>query len=968
MAITPYTQRTRAPSVGQAGIPSLTSTQQPDIGPAIQGLGNAIAGEMEPHLRQKAIEQAKADFAAQGLGRDAQGNYTMPTPDGGGLIYQQAYQQVAEAQFLQMTEIDVVDRLSEIYNENPLGDADVLYERAQGLVKGTIDSSPDGAKPALITALSRQLSMFDRNKRVEDVNIDLRQKRETAQVVATKWEGEYEGLAWQGTGTPEWETQLSVYKDKLEDNLAMQVQLEMISAEEAQIKLDRYDSISRMGMFMSGVRAEVGTRSANETEMLGKLLLGQIESGTEAYGYTEDSLNEMDLTQGDRNELGRRILNMAGDMAKKEEDLRKGMEMQELLDAALADPNQFAQYSSTDQNGVAALLISQYGVDPYSPEAATILFNAFDRVPTDFYKAHLGGLAGLDFQAIEQRMPLLEQFRQMTGPDGQPQDLTGSVLSGDDLEFYDVYRTMRQSTGGGEQDRLEVFSLAKETYRAVKGTSRADRQTILLEKSGKANWAEAEDEIQSLTGLPSFEHIGPAAKQWMMDYAGVLVASGNYTFDEAIKTAGRRVEANWTQSQFDVTYRGQRIKTSEPIEALWGLEVPTKLIEINDRRRGGWVPKSEEPPAVGNRSSTIRYQVTAVDHALENLADLSNIGQNVTADDLRLGSNVARRFAGRGPNGSMEYTLWYMPDAKRPPVPIMSKDGGILRIDLGKAGQAQSEYNNTFRINVAQSEKWLSQQLEELKGEKNAGLRQQLIQQHFKRYAIPPNVSNFAKDVRAMVQDAWRVGGSKITRQMDTVGFKEWKVEDYAPRNYQRIVSETIEEEVSRVKERVGYTPVNNNSRRAYNHLYKSGMFDRLDSIAMIAALQGESGVDFAARNTYGDKHLGAGQEAIGMAQWRLERRDAFKTFAGMSIEEANKKPNWLELQLGFAMHELKTTHKSAYQRLKRARTLDEKLKVLMQPPGQGGYLGTVLDGEEGKKNYARRLGYARVLAAGLGN
>lgn len=968
MAVNPYTQRTRAPSVGQAGVPSLTSTQQPDIGPAIQSLGNTITSAMEPHLRQKAIEQAKADFAAEGLGRDAQGNYTMPTPDGGGLIYQQAYQQVAETQFLQMTEIEVVDRLTEIYSENPLGNADDLYERAQGLVKGTIDASPDGARPALVTALSRQLSMFDRNKRVEDVNIDLKQKRNTAKSVSDRYEAEYEGLAWQGTGTPEWETQLSVHKDKLENNLALQVQLEMLSPEEAQTKLDRYDSVSRMGMFMAGVRAELGNRSANETEMLGKMLLGQIEAGTEAYGFNEDALNEMELTQGDRNELGRRILNMAGDMAKKENDLRESMETQELLDAALADTNQFAQYSSTDQNAVAALLISQYGVDPYSPEAATILFNAFDRVPADFYKAHLGGLAGLDFQAIEQRMPLLEQFRQMTGPDGQPQDLTGSVLSGDDLEFYDVYRTMRQSTGPNEQDRLEVFSLAKETYRAVKGTSRADRQTTLLEKSGKTNWTEAEAEIKSLTGLPSFEHIGPAAKQWMMDYAGVLVASGNYTFDEAVKTAGKRVEANWTQSQFDVTYRGQRIKTSEPIDALWGLEVPTKLIEINDKRRGGWVPKSEEPPAVGNRSATIRYQVTAVDHALENLADLSNIGQNVTADDLRLGSNVARRFAGKGPNGSMEYTLWYMPDAKRPPVPIMSKDGGILRIDLGKAAQAQSEYNNTFRINVAQSEKWLSQQLVELKGPKNAGLRQVLIQEHFKRYGVPPNVSNFAKDVRAMVQDAWRVGKPKITRQMDTVGFKEWKVEDYAPRNYQRIVSETIEEEVSRVQEKVGYTPVNNESRRAYNYLYKSGMFDRLDSIAMIAAFQGESGVDFSLRSKYGDAHLGEGEEAIGMAQWRLERRKAFEAFAGMRLEEANKKPNWMELQLNFAMHELKTTHKSAYQRLKKARTVDEKLKVLMQLPSQGGYLGTALEGETGKKNYARRLGYARVLVAGLRN
>lgn len=108
----------------------------------------------------------------------------------------------------------------------------------------------------------------------------------------------------------------------------------------------------------------------------------------------------------------------------------------------------------------------------------------------------------------------------------------------------------------------------------------------------------------------------------------------------------------------------------------------------------------------------------------------------------------------------------------------------------------------------------------------------------------------------------------------------------------------------------------NANTRIAMPYLINKG-WTPMQAAAIIGNLTAES---------YMHPRTPAGDEgtAVGLAQWRFERRDKFKEIIGKPIERAR-----LREQLDFVDWELKNTHKKAGKLLKEAKDIETATYVV---------------------------------------
>lgn len=97
--------------------------------------------------------------------------------------------------------------------------------------------------------------------------------------------------------------------------------------------------------------------------------------------------------------------------------------------------------------------------------------------------------------------------------------------------------------------------------------------------------------------------------------------------------------------------------------------------------------------------------------------------------------------------------------------------------------------------------------------------------------------------------------------------------------------------------------------------------YTKEQAIGLAANIQQESQFDHTAYNK-----KGGGNGAKGLAQWRGPRQDAFKKKYGKDLLQASRYE-----QMDFIDHELKTTHKSAGNALKRAKTTQEATRIVLE-------------------------------------
>lgn len=119
---------------------------------------------------------------------------------------------------------------------------------------------------------------------------------------------------------------------------------------------------------------------------------------------------------------------------------------------------------------------------------------------------------------------------------------------------------------------------------------------------------------------------------------------------------------------------------------------------------------------------------------------------------------------------------------------------------------------------------------------------------------------------------------------------------------------------------KTGYNPVikmnisndiNIRAKQGIDYLVDKGL-TREQAAGILGNLMQESNLD--------TKILGDSGTSIGLAQWRKERRDALRNFANVTGKD---KFDYFT-QLDFIIHELNTTEKDAFEKLKQAKTVEE--------------------------------------------
>lgn len=964
MAIEPYRKRTNVPSSAGGGAGQMVNTNVQDIGPTISAFGQSLTAAAEPYLKKRAIEQAQKDFGAMGLGKDENGNYTIPdTPAGAGLVYAQTFEQVSKSQFLRQTETEVKARLVELYGseENAFKSAAELEPLAQEYTQGVIDAAPDEMKPMLIDSLSREVAMFHSQRSSQDLNAYVANTRNTAKVQNQQIADEIENVAMVGPNFDPAGDMISGLMGDYEESLDQMIALDLMDEEGKALAMIEIQKWIPMGQVMGTFRAERMNKTGYETELLVQMLRGNAPEGSTAYGYDQEMLRELLPTREMSDEVARRIGEVVGEMKQADIDRAKAAEMDNLLDS-LVEGQGFGGISADKQDAVAVLYAQRVGVDPLSGEGAQAIYARFGVLPENFYNNRLGfdSMNQWSFDVMQQRLPLLETLRTLRSGDGSVTNVLEAELGNDASKFFGIFRAQMLSENDDEEGRRTAFIAAKDTFAAVKGADTATLRAYALRESEFDTDKEMQSDLAKYLGVNSMNSLGPKAEEWAYDYLGSLLAGGANYHDAKMQMRDR-FQQNWVQNPFDVTYRGQLGLTGDIYELPFGFttELPQILRTDRDPTKGGWVHKSEALPDLPGASQR-DFLVSVVDHALDEVADVS--GLPVGADKLVFGQNVVSRFIANGPDGSRVFALYYDdPNDRATPQPIIDKEGNFLQIDFGRAAGSLFEDHEAWVAGKAVAEKTFRKTAQKLKG--NPTALQNAVDAYYDEWGELPYYPELFRSNDAIKSAVGTIRRESEQRRLPNRGFRDIETDDYLAPRIRRQENRAMSEQVAAVKlgpEADGPMPV-----RAVNSFMSSGLFtNQLDAIALAGNLQTESGADFAQRSAYGDTNLNRtggkrDERAIGLAQWRLERRDAFKEWSGgMTIEDSNKLPGneGLEMQLAFIAHEMQTTHKSAWVKVQKARTLRDKVLALRKY-----YFGAATAHD------AKRIAYAERLARRMG-
>ena len=104
-------------------------------------------------------------------------------------------------------------------------------------------------------------------------------------------------------------------------------------------------------------------------------------------------------------------------------------------------------------------------------------------------------------------------------------------------------------------------------------------------------------------------------------------------------------------------------------------------------------------------------------------------------------------------------------------------------------------------------------------------------------------------------------------------------------------------------------------------NFFMSRGYTKEQAIGIAANIQQESGFNHRAYNSEG-----GGNGARGLAQWRGQRQDNFKKRYGVSLENSTKAQ-----QYDFIDYELKTTHKAAGDALKKAASIEQATRTVLE-------------------------------------
>lgn len=161
MAIEPFRQRIGIVSPGS--LISANAPQVSDPGAAIRSIGRTIMETAEPMLQRRAVEEGQKAAGAAEIKRDAQGNpVKIERPQGGGVLFNQAFDKVAQARYVNQVSYDFQNFLNTEINDRRTGkdgkafDPDQFDAVVQGRLEGMLKTVDPELKPAVEDVVFRE--------------------------------------------------------------------------------------------------------------------------------------------------------------------------------------------------------------------------------------------------------------------------------------------------------------------------------------------------------------------------------------------------------------------------------------------------------------------------------------------------------------------------------------------------------------------------------------------------------------------------------------------------------------------------------------------------------------------------------------------------------------------------------------------------------------------------------------------
>lgn len=682
MALTPYQKRTRVPENAGGGVTRAVSTNVADWGPAVSQIGQQLERTFGPKLQREAVEKGLADFAANGLGKDENGNYVVPEPMDGGLVYQEAYRQAGRDQFVRATVNDAELALNELYYSDPeafMRDPAGIRQRAQEYIKGTVEGSPVAVQGQIFDSLTREMRQRDLQASQQGYRREIANQTAAMQSSAADIVGRIQGLA-----VLEQNEEVSAEIALLQQQLSTTAgQLDMFAPGSSQ----RYGKIVEEAVgFGSAMRVVLDEEFANSSQLTD---LYKISKGAEGEIFGLDYQKLIGLMRPETLQRFQQEVNSLR-VAKEREETRIANNGTHLN----ADISQGSgSLSPKKYSEAVAVQMANRGIDISTPNGllATLpLVNG--EPPDDYYEDMLSQgqrKTGADLNAAA---AMFDFLRAVPGADTLETRNLLPNMKPEDIAFYDAYISMR----GMMNDEGEPL------YDTIAAREAA---ISLISDAGQ----QQEGEVRSFLRLDENEFGGMdftalpvEARGEMVDMVTSLVMNG-MDQDRAIETAQGQFTRNWVNDPMTATpesiieYSWFNNFASGGVGALPVLgpalgpvvHAESGNVVRDPNAPANWVRKEDAVPVIRDLRTNTASQdwitesqdiwIESVDRSKnENLPPLS---------DLKLGQNIM--FVPLGADGM--FALAYQRDGETVPYYLKGKDGNRVIYNLGRAAQWQQQ-------------------------------------------------------------------------------------------------------------------------------------------------------------------------------------------------------------------------------------------------------------------------------------
>ena len=161
MGIQPFRRRIGISSPGS--LLSGNAPQIADVGPSISRAAGQVFEAAQPTLRAKAVREGQLAASKAEIVRDEQGRaLPIDTPEGAGLLYQQAFEEVAQARYVSNVSLDFQTKLDAEIEAMRSGkdgkklDAESYRAFVEGTVEGMLEVVDPRVRPLLEQTLGRE--------------------------------------------------------------------------------------------------------------------------------------------------------------------------------------------------------------------------------------------------------------------------------------------------------------------------------------------------------------------------------------------------------------------------------------------------------------------------------------------------------------------------------------------------------------------------------------------------------------------------------------------------------------------------------------------------------------------------------------------------------------------------------------------------------------------------------------------